>query len=181
MQLKNQTAHVSQSRIGLSEHDVRLNEMKGMSSYGDILNAIVEDEFELSMDLQGWNKVEVNPNELAINYNQPSIMIQALQDTQPLIANGLSQEFNPEIDNVIQKEIQNITYAPIFYQREKLLGVLQISNCGEFFSEEDAKILKIIAQNLAQFLYHQRSDFFEKINVQRKLEATMISSQYESS
>lgn len=60
------------------------------------------------------------------------------------------------------------------------MGIIKVTNASEPFEEDDAKLMKIITSNLAQFLFTLRNDFYERVNVQKKLEATMISSQFES-
>jgi hypothetical protein len=50
---------------------------------------------------------------------------------------------------------------------------------SEKFSTEDAQILSIIAQSVAQFLSNEKQAFFDRINVQRQLDATMMSTQLE--
>jgi hypothetical protein len=71
-------------------------------------------------------------------------------------------------------------YCPISFQNNAILGIIKVTNASEPFEEDDAKLMKIITSNLAQFLFTLRNDFYERVNVQKKLEATMISSQFES-
>jgi hypothetical protein len=55
------------------------HELKDISSYGELLNDIVEDEFELTISesYQGesnMNKIKFNPLELLQKYNTPSML-----------------------------------------------------------------------------------------------------------
>lgn len=49
------------------------NEMYGISSYGDLLNEVVEDEFELTTGNERLNKIMFHPSKLMKISDRPSI------------------------------------------------------------------------------------------------------------
>lgn len=52
--------------------------LQGFSSYGELLNEVVEDEFELSTEDQGLHKILVKPTDLAVRGRQNSLLFQSI-------------------------------------------------------------------------------------------------------
>jgi hypothetical protein len=54
------------------------------------------------------------------------------------------------------RNLENCIYAPLTHASSANFGVIQVANYDreEGFSQEDARLLRIIAQNVAQFLHH---------------------------
>ena len=48
--------------------------LQGYSSYGDLLNEVVEDEFELTTEDPGLHKITVKPTDLAMRGRQNSLL-----------------------------------------------------------------------------------------------------------
>lgn len=86
-----------------------LQDVKGMSSYGDLLNDVVEDEFELTIDesqavAQNLQRILFKPTELANKYNIASILYECVQpvnsndqmvlNTNPLLKRNVAKATN---------------------------------------------------------------------------------------
>jgi len=62
----------------------QLQDVKGISSYGDLLNDVVEDEFELTIDegqamAKSLQRILFKPAELASKYNIVSMLCESVQ------------------------------------------------------------------------------------------------------
>lgn len=58
------------------------NGLKVYSSYGDLLNEVVEDEFELTVEDPNLHKIIVKPIDLALRGRQGSLLFQAIYNQQ---------------------------------------------------------------------------------------------------
>lgn len=113
----------------------------------------------------------------------------------PYVFNDISRrpEFNSQIDGLIAAgtqlnvhkrplPLQNSLFAPIIFNKSKVFGFLQIANVntGSYFSENDGNLVMMLARYLAQYLNNIKQQWFEKLEVQRRLDATLLSSQIEN-
>lgn len=62
----------------------QLQDVKGVSSYGDLLNDVVEDEFDLTIDeghamAKSLQRILFKPAELASKYNIVSMLCESVQ------------------------------------------------------------------------------------------------------
>ena len=111
---------------------------------------------------------------------------------------SIHKNFCPQIDNIVMHEsanplkrakvLDNCVYAPIPISGKSdsgknYIGLIQIANSAKSleFGQQDLKFLKIICQSAGAFLERIRQAHHERINVQRRLDATMLSSQLEGS
>jgi len=77
-------ANGSESAASIETHNMvrGRNGLKGYSSYGELLNEVVEDEFELTVDDESLHKIIVKPVELALRGRINSVLFQSVYNQQ---------------------------------------------------------------------------------------------------
>ena len=186
------------------------HEMVGLSSYAELLDEMVEDEFELTVDeaqnATGLQKIVLRPFELSQKHGMRSLLCDSIQncvergagayDNSPMVRSNCSQDacYNERIDGLIQNgkqqnphkrplKVSNCIYAPIVAAKSAFFGILQIANSNQAdgFTEQDIKIVKIICNHLAEYLKNLKTSFYNQLNVKKRFDATILSTQIETS
>lgn len=125
--------------------------MIGLSSYAELLDEMVEDEFELTVDEAqnpaGLQKIMLRPFELSQKHGMHSLLCESIQicvergpgeyNSNPVVRNNCSHHtgFNDKIDGLIQSgkqlnphkrplKVSNCIYAPIVVAKTEFFGVL---------------------------------------------------------
>ena len=126
-------------------------EMVGLSSYAELLDEMVEDEFELTVDEaqnpKGLQKIVLRPFELSQKHGMRSLLCESIQicvergtgayNNNPMVRSNCSQDacYNEKIDGLIQNgkqhnphkrplRVSNCIYAPIVAAKTEFFGIL---------------------------------------------------------
>jgi len=129
-----------------SEIYPKIKEEKGPDHFVFVMGTVESDRYRYYEMAEGRESVREAPD-------PRSIVFTALETTQPIVANMVSESFiyNPEVDNPFDFSVENITAIPlVLYSEEKQsVGVLLLYKKKKFLKERLIRIKKTVDKAVA--------------------------------